>query len=233
MIDAIIISDIHLGSPICNHESVLSILNAIHNNTLQTKKLILNGDVFDSHDFRRLNKHHWKILSQIRKLSDHIEVIWIVGNHDGPLEIISPLLGINAVNELILESNNKKFFITHGHRYDQIITNYPLLVKFADFFYRLFQKLDKTQTIAKFMKQRSKIYLRNVHIVKHESLKDAKKLKTNGAICGHTHKAELIEINNLIYANSGCFTEKTCTFLTIQNGTIELQTINPTITDCQ
>ena len=57
------------------------------------ERLILNGDVFDSIDFRRLKKSHWKVLSLLRKLSDELEIIWLCGNHDGSAEVVSHLLG--------------------------------------------------------------------------------------------------------------------------------------------
>ena len=89
MHDAIIISDLHLGSDVCQAKS----LNHFLDNLKNTNKLILNGDVFDSWDFRRLKSSHFKILSKIRHLSQSMEVIWIHGNHDGPCEIVSHLLG--------------------------------------------------------------------------------------------------------------------------------------------
>ena len=52
--------------------------------------------MFDSIDFRRLSKNHWKVLSLIRKLSDQIDIIWLYGNHDGSAEIISHLLGVTV-----------------------------------------------------------------------------------------------------------------------------------------
>jgi UDP-2,3-diacylglucosamine pyrophosphatase LpxH len=222
MNDAVIMSDIHLGSLICNHEAALSVLTAIHDGRIETKKLILNGDVFDDHDFRRLNKNHWKVLSCIRKISDHVDVVWVVGNHDGPMDIISPLLGVESVNQLILSSGDKKFFVTHGDRYDEIIAKRPWLVKLGDQIYRFFQRIDKTQTLAKFMKRRSKIYLRSIGIVRRKSLADAKKFGVNGSICGHTHKPEISEANGLIYANSGCFTESPGHYLTVKDGIINL-----------
>ena len=71
-------------------------LERIADGELRTARLILNGDVFDSIDFRRLNKNHWKVLSLIRKLSDHLEIIWLCGNHDGSAEIVSHLLGVDG-----------------------------------------------------------------------------------------------------------------------------------------
>ena len=100
--DAVIISDTHLGSDNCEARQLTRFLESILDGELLTQRLILNGDVFDSIDFRRLKKHHWKVLSLLRKLSDRIEISWINGNHDGPAEIISHLLGVEVRDEMIL-----------------------------------------------------------------------------------------------------------------------------------
>lgn len=78
---------------------------------LLSAKLILNGDVFDSIDFRRLKKNHWKVLSLIRKLSDHLEIIWLCGNHDGSAELVSHLLGVSVQDEYILHSGDPAWTI--------------------------------------------------------------------------------------------------------------------------
>src|SRR5262249_48339602 len=83
MLDAVMLSDLHLGSDNCQAHSLCELLEVIKDEVLPTTRLILNGDVFDSIDFRRLNKSHWKVLSLIRKLSHRLEIVWICGNHDG------------------------------------------------------------------------------------------------------------------------------------------------------
>ena len=107
MLDAIVISDIHLGSDNCEAKALVHFLESIRDQKILTQKLILNGDVFDSIDFRRLRKQHWKVLSTLRKLSDEIEILWINGNHDGPAEIISHLIGIDVRDEVILDSSDQ------------------------------------------------------------------------------------------------------------------------------
>ena len=72
--DAIVLSDLHLGSENCQAKLLVEFLNALHHRRTRTRRLILNGDVFDSIDFRRLKKSHWKVLSLLRKLSDEIDV---------------------------------------------------------------------------------------------------------------------------------------------------------------
>ena len=79
MLDAIIISDIHLGSDVCQAEALDKFLKKI--DKLQPQRIIVNGDLFDCLNFNKLPKHHWHILKDLRKLSKKTEVIWLNGNH--------------------------------------------------------------------------------------------------------------------------------------------------------
>ena len=79
MLDALIISDTHLGSDVCESKQLYAFLELVF---YKTNRLIINGDFFDNLDFRRLKKNHWKILSLLRRMSKYVEIIWIRGNHD-------------------------------------------------------------------------------------------------------------------------------------------------------
>src|SRR5262245_54720745 len=113
--DAVIVSDLHLGSHNCQARQLCQFLEDLHEERLRTERLILNGNVFDSLDLRRLNKHHGKVLSLFRKLSDRLEIIWLGGNHDGPAEFVSHLLGVTVMDEFILHSGDERILILHGH----------------------------------------------------------------------------------------------------------------------
>jgi UDP-2,3-diacylglucosamine pyrophosphatase LpxH len=222
--DAVIISDIHLGSDNCQARQLTHFLESIHTETVQTQRLILNGDVFDSIDFRRLKKNHWKVLSLLRKLSDQIEIIWINGNHDGPADIVSHLLGVAVVDQMVLESGGKKILFHHGHRFDEFIDNYPIITAIADWIYRLLQKIDTSHTIARQAKRKSKIFLRCARKIEEQSIEYARKKGCDAVCCGHTHHAVVQESGPIAYYNSGCWTEKPCTYLTVQNGRVALHT---------
>src|SRR5437660_11439723 len=120
MFDAVIVSDLHLGSDNCQAKLICGLLERIVEGELLTARLILNGDVFDSIDFRRLNKNHWRVLSLLRKLSDQIEIVWLAGNHDGSAEIISHLLGVTVQDEYVLESGKHRVLILHDHVLDEV-----------------------------------------------------------------------------------------------------------------
>jgi len=222
VLDAIVLSDIHLGSENCQARSLVRFLNLIRTGGLETRRLILNGDVFDSIDFRRLKKPHWKILSLLRKLTSRLEVHWINGNHDGPAEIISHLLGVTCRDELILESGGRRILFHHGHRFDEFISRHPVITWFADRTYNLLQKLDKSHRFAKLAKKKSKIFLRCAEKIARDSRAYAARKGCSAVCCGHTHHAEAMTEGPVHYFNSGCWTEKPCQYLTVRDGVIEL-----------
>jgi len=180
--------------------------------------------VFDSIDFRRLKKSHWKVLSQIRHLSDKIQVIWIAGNHDGSAEIISHLLGVRVMEQYILASGGKKFLIIHGHQFDDFINDHPFLTWLADAVYWVLQKLDRTHYIARLAKRRSKTFLRCAAKIRRGAQELAGQLGCDAAICGHTHHASAEQGGPRGYFNSGCWTEAPSTYLTIAQGRVKLET---------
>ena len=222
MHDAVVISDLHLGSENCQAKALVHFLEAIHSGEMQTQRLILNGDVFDSIDFRRLKKQHWKVLSLIRKFSDEVETIWINGNHDGPAEIISHLLGVLVVDEIVITSGSKRVLLLHGHRFDKFIERYPITTWVADTLYRFLQSIDKSNTIARQAKKKSKTFLRCVEKIATDSMAYARRNGCQIVCCGHTHSAVAMTDGPVHYFNSGCWTERPCHYLTISGGVVEV-----------
>jgi UDP-2,3-diacylglucosamine pyrophosphatase LpxH len=218
--DALIISDLHLGSDVCQAKQLVEFLEAIHDGRTRTRRLILNGDVFDSIDFRRLKKNHWKVLSLLRKLSDEVEVTWVCGNHDGSAEVVSHLLGVSVVDEIAVESGGKKVLFLHGHQFDRFIEKYPVSTRLADLFYRFLQRIDKSHSFAKFAKRRSKTFLRSTQKIESGSVEHARKLGCDIVCCGHTHHPVESTGGPVWYYNSGCWTEKPCHYLTLAGGVV-------------
>lgn len=212
-----IISDIHLGSHVCNYKNVLSFLEK-----LETKTLIINGDLFDSWDFRRLKKNHWKILEKLRSLSKNIKIIWIKGNHDGPADLVSHLIGIEFVDECIIDN----ILILHGDLFDDFISKYPRFTKIVDCFYRFIQRIDKYYNTGYFYsnwaKRSSKTFLRCSELVAERALDYCKHKKCNNVICGHTHLCFEKNKDNINYYNCGCWTESKCSYITINSNKIKI-----------
>ena len=227
MLDAVLISDVHLGSENCQAKRLGELLERVADGDLTTARLILNGDVFDSIDFRRLKKSHWKILSLIRKLSDQVEITWLCGNHDGSAEIVSHLLGVAVRDDVIVESGGRRILILHGHVFDEFIDNHRVLTWLADSVYGFLQWIDRTHYFAKLAKRGSKTFLRCAMKIEERSTEAARRRDCSAVCCGHTHVAAAHEDQPVAYYNSGCWTELPCTYLTVHDGVIRLHEFQP------
>jgi UDP-2,3-diacylglucosamine pyrophosphatase LpxH len=223
MHDAVIISDLHLGAENCQAKRLTRLLESLAHGELRAEKLILNGDVFESIDFRRLKKTHWKVLSLIRKLSDRLETIWICGNHDGSAEIVSHLLGTEVVDDYVLHSGGRKILVLHGHIFDEFLDAHPVLTWLGDCIYFLLQRIDHTHRFAKLAKKSSKTFLRCARVIEERSLEHARRKGCVAVVCGHTHAAAVHEEQSVHYYNSGCWTEWPGTYLTVTNGCVRLE----------
>ncbi len=210
--ETVIISDIHLGSKVSCTDLLLDFLGSV-----RFKRLIINGDVFDSINMRRLNRYHWKVLSRLRRLTDqqnHQQVIWIRGNHDGFSDLLTQLLGIDVYNEYYFNWMDKRVLVLHGDIFDDFTGKYSFLSDVADYFYRLSIYLDPVNMrFGRWLKRNSKTYIRNSTKVRERALAYAARKKADIIICGHTHHAEETEQDGRLYLNSGSWTDKLVHFI--------------------
>jgi UDP-2,3-diacylglucosamine pyrophosphatase LpxH len=222
MNDAIVVSDIHLGSSVCQSKKILELLKLIETDNIETKEIIINGDLFDSWDFRKLRGSHWKVLSKLRSMAKHKHIVWINGNHDGPAEVISHLIGVDFVDEYNFKSGDKEILILHGDKFDNFIAKYPFFTKMADMIYRTIQKVDKSLLLAKIAKRNSKTFLRCSQQIMKKAQEYGKKKDVDIVCCGHTHAAAENKKGRVWYYNSGCWTENPCHYLLINNGIVNI-----------
>jgi UDP-2,3-diacylglucosamine pyrophosphatase LpxH len=222
MHDAIVISDIHLGSSVCRAKPLADLLKSIETGGIQTRRLIINGDLFDDWDFRKLKKSHWKVLSHIRKVAGISEVVWIRGNHDGPAEIISHLIGVDFLEEYEMESGGRKILFLHGDKFDSFIAKKPVLTKLADNFYRLVQRIDRSFYLARLLKHGSKTFLRCSEQIRDRAKAYASKRGFDCVVCSHVHMEMEDKSGSVEYYNTGCWTESPSHYLMIESGSLSL-----------
>ena len=214
VVDTLIMSDIHLGSEVSRSEEALEMLKQF-----SFTRLILNGDVFEDLNFKRLSKEDWKFLSFIRKLSGHkrgVEVVWVAGNHDGIAEILSHLLGLQVYDEYLWEYEGEKYLAIHGHQFDRFLNENVVISNLATWFYKFFQRIDsEDQKFSRWMKNRSKTWLRVSEKIADDAIAYAKTKGAQYVFCGHTHQAMQRTLDGVTYTNSGCWTDVPSQFVTI------------------
>lgn len=226
-ISTIIVSDIHLGSDVSRSMRLLALLRSY-----SYDRLILNGDVFDDLNFNRLSKDDWKVLSYLRKMSNPrrgIDVVWVIGNHDGGVaEILSHLLGVPVHEEYQFEINGRRFLAIHGHQFDKWITEHEVLTAVASSAYLLLQKVDPRHRMSRWVKRTSKKWLRMSDKVGNDAVEHARRHHAADSVfCGHTHQAVHKHIDGVEYVNSGCWTDKPSQYVTIaHDGEVTLRELS-------
>ena len=213
------LSDIHLGSPICQADLTLQIIEEE-----RYDKLIICGDLLDSYHIHRLCKKQWKILSTLRKISKNKQCIFIKGNHDKDLEMISSLMGLDFKEEYDVTINNKRILFVHGDKWDIFIATKPILTELASAVYYIFQKIDKKQKYTRKLKQKVKTW----HDAAHNLTIKIAQYCYNGkydAVCfGHTHVPKHEHIGGIECVNLGSQCDLPITYAIIDNqGKIELK----------
>lgn len=180
------------------------------------------GDIFDDLNFNRLKKEHWSFLSYIRKLSNpknNVEVVWVEGNHDeGLSKITSHFLGIKVYKEYSFSINNKKILAIHGHQFDRFLNENIIISNIASYIYDKIQRLSgEKQTLARWVKGKSKGWLRLANKIAVRASEYAKQRGFNTVVCGHTHQPlhTRFEEMGVSFYNTGCWTEIPSTYITI------------------
>ncbi|MFO0908911.1 MAG: UDP-2,3-diacylglucosamine diphosphatase [Isosphaeraceae bacterium] len=219
--DCIIISDLHLGSEVCQAALLERFLEWAVDNA---RELVINGDIFDDLNFRRLSKRHFACLKVIRRNSDRddLRLVWVRGNHDGPAEVVSHIVGVSILNEYVFERDGFRLLILHGDQFDRFVNNYGWLTEIACGLFYYIQRYAPHHT-ARYIRRLSKRWQRSSGLIRESAVVYAESKGCRHVACGHTHLPELTDVGGVVYANSGTWTEHPpCPFLAVKDGRIQL-----------
>ncbi|WNH12125.1 UDP-2,3-diacylglucosamine diphosphatase [Thalassobellus suaedae] len=222
-IEIAVISDVHLGTYGCHAKHLLTYLNSI-----EPKKLILNGDFIDVWQFskRYFPKSHLKVIKKIMDMAaDGVEIIYITGNHDEMLRKFSntTIGNISIVDKMILDLDGKKGWFFHGDVFDVSIQNAKWLAKLGGYGYDLLTLINRAFNwyLEKRGKERYSLSKKVKNGVKGaiKYVNDYEKVIADLAIengydyvvCGHIHQPKMEYIENkhgkTMYLNSGDWVE--------------------------
>ena len=226
--DAVFVSDVHLGTNRCNIKKFLNFLD-----NLDTKKIIFVGDIFDIYCIEKYQtkweREHTKALHKIFSLvRSGVEVIYILGNHEGELRRYANFKHKNFLmcNEYTYTTNiGTKYLCIHGdscsefssgswkqlcfNKGYEIIT--PLSVWLNKFFkFSLIYFLKNTINGKKYIAQYESDMVKHcVEVGEHD-----------GIICGHIHHANKLQFDEITYMCCGDFVD-TCSAIVEKNGKFE------------
>jgi len=220
--DCLVISDLHLGSDVCQAKLLEEFLIwAVDHCDV----LVINGDVFDDLNFKRLTKRHFACLKVIRRNSDRddFRLVWVRGNHDGPIDIISHIVGVEILDEYVYDNQQVRLLILHGDQFDTFTTAYPWLTEVACGIFYYIQKW-MPHRAARWIRRISKRWQRNSQLIERRAVDYARGRGFGYVTCGHTHLPLVAWHDDLIYINSGTWTEfAPCPFVAVIGNEVRLE----------
>ncbi|MCL1088271.1 UDP-2,3-diacylglucosamine diphosphatase [Shewanella profunda] len=237
-VNALWLSDIHLGCKDCKADYLLSLLA-----TVRCQHLYLVGDIVDLWALKR--KLHWpdshnKVLQKIIELAQNgTQVIYLPGNHD---ELIKPYAELSLWNIKIARQHihqgigGHKLLMLHGDQFDADVCVGRFYAMLGDNLYDLLLFLNRNLhslrerlgypywSLASYIK--SRVGKAQVAIGRYRQavIDYAQHFDVDGVICGHIHQPELSthpraaqystpEQRQIIYANDGDWVEN-CSLIT-------------------
>ena len=209
-IEALFISDVHLGSKGSNAEQVLNILKQY-----QPNYLFLVGDIIDGWLLKRKFRwpqSHTNVLRKILSYSKNgTKVIYIPGNHDEFMRDYDDLHfgNIEIHNEYIWNNT----YITHGDLYDGVVklkwlgilgsVGYDLAISID----RRLKSWGYKRSLSKFLKNSVKEAVKFMTSFEEEIVRQGIKHNCHTVMCGHIHHPDDKIINGVRYLNTGDWIE--------------------------
>jgi UDP-2,3-diacylglucosamine pyrophosphatase LpxH len=232
----VFISDLHLGTPGCQANELLDFLKA-H----PSDNLYLVGDIIDGWQLRR--KWYWpqahndvvqKLLKRARK---GCRVVFIPGNHDEfAREFIGLRFGDIEVMEEVVHTtaDGRQLWVIHGDYFDAVVQCAKWLAIVGDNLYGFTLKLNRYLnrlrarlglpywSLSAYLKQRVKTALNYVTSFEVAVANEARRRGHQGVVCGHIHRAEMRDIDGVLYCNDGDWVESRTALVEHFDGTLEL-----------
>ncbi|MEI7802318.1 MAG: UDP-2,3-diacylglucosamine diphosphatase [Bacteroidota bacterium] len=221
--EAVVISDVHLGTYGC-HAKELS--RYLHN--LSTPILILNGDIIDGWAFKKkyFPADHIRVIQRILKLmSEGTKVYYLTGNHDEMMRRFSGFKAGNLVidDKLILILDNKVHWFFHGDVFDITMKQskwlaklggkgYDILIKFNRFVNLVLSKMGREKiSLSKKIKNSVKQAVSFISDFEQTAIDIAAANDYDYVLCGHIHQPEdrIVDVKGkkIHYLNSGDWVE--------------------------
>lgn len=229
-------SDIHLGSSGCQADYLLDFLR--HN---ESEYLYLVGDIIDGWQLRKgwywPQAHNDVVQKLLRKARKGTQVIYVPGNHDEAARQFCDLaFGDIQVRGEAFHTTllGKRLWIVHGDLFDGVIQHAKWLAYLGDSAYTLILMLNRWfnrirsrlgfpyWSLSQYLKHQVKNAVNFISSFEHAMTDEARRRGCDGVVCGHIHKAEIREIDGVLYCNDGDWVESLSALVETYEGELKI-----------
>ncbi|MFZ9967575.1 MAG: UDP-2,3-diacylglucosamine diphosphatase [Steroidobacteraceae bacterium] len=222
----VFISDIHLGFKGCRAEFLLDFLRRV-----ECQEIYLVGDIIDlwslSKTFYWPQAHNDVIRTLLGKAKHGTRVVYIPGNHDRVFRDNDGLVmgNVEVRREAIHQTaDGRRFLVLHGDEFDDIVRVSPFLESVGSRAYGFALRMNRYVNVlrgwfgypywslAAYLKHKVKNAEKFIANFERALTTEARRRNVDGVICGHIHRAEITQFDDLTYCNDGDWVEN-CTAL--------------------
>lgn len=233
---AVFISDLHLGTPGCQAGPLLEFLKA-H----PSDYLYLVGDIVDGWQLRKRwywpQAHNDVVQKLLRRARKGCRVIYVPGNHDEFAREFAGnhFGGIEVLPEAVHETaDGRRLWVIHGDYFDGVVQCAKWLAYVGDNLYEFTLRLNRHLndlrrrlglpywSLSAYLKQKVKKALNYVTDFEAAVAHEARRRGHQGVVCGHIHRAEMREIDGVLYCNDGDWVESRTALVEHHDGRLEL-----------
>ncbi|WP_176055560.1 UDP-2,3-diacylglucosamine diphosphatase [Paraburkholderia caribensis] len=230
------LSDIHLGSGGCQANYLLDFLR--HN---ESEYLYLVGDIIDGWQLKKgwywPQAHNDVVQKILRKARKGTQVVYIPGNHDeGARQFCDLAFGdIHVRGEAFHTTlEGKRLWIVHGDLFDGVIQHAKWLAYLGDTLYTMILVLNRWfnririklgfqyWSLSQYLKHQVKNAVNFISAFEDVMTDEARRRGCDGVVCGHIHKAEIREIDGVLYCNDGDWVESLSALVETYEGELKV-----------
>nr|WP_198399181.1 UDP-2,3-diacylglucosamine diphosphatase [Caballeronia calidae] len=230
------LSDIHLGSGGCQAPYLLDFLR--HH---ESEYLYLVGDIIDGWQLRKgwfwPQAHNDVVQKILRKARKGTQVVYIPGNHDEAARQFCDLAfgDIHVRGEAFHTTlAGKRLWIVHGDLFDGVIqhakwlaylgdTAYTMILLLNRWFNRVRTKLGFNYwSLSQYLKHQVKNAVNFISQFERVMTDEARRRGCDGVVCGHIHKAEIRDIDGILYCNDGDWVESLSALVETYDGELKV-----------
>ncbi|MBA3772459.1 MAG: UDP-2,3-diacylglucosamine diphosphatase [Ramlibacter sp.] len=239
---AVFISDVHLGTTGCQAAALLDFLKS-H----PSDYLYLVGDIVDGWQLRRRwywpQSHNDVVQKILRSACKGCRVVYVPGNHDEFARqfVNHQFGGVEVLEEAVhVAADGRQLWVIHGDYFDGVVQCAKWLACLGDNLYefslRLNRHLNRLRgrlglpywSLSAYLKHKVKKALNYVTQFEAAVAREARRRGYQGVVCGHIHRAEIRDIDGILYCNDGDWVESRTALIENYDGSLQLVHWTPT-----
>ena len=232
----VFISDVHLGYPGCSADFLLDFLR----NT-ECEQLYLVGDIVDflymKKRFYWPQSHNDVIRTILGKAKHDVKITYVPGNHDDPVrDHAGTVLGNLVVKDEVIHetADGRTFLVLHGDQFDSVVKHSKLLALVGSRLYDWLLHMNEAVnycrarpgfpywSLAAAIKHKVKGAVNYISNFESAVAQMAKRKNVDGMICSHIHRAEIRQIDDVLYCNCGDWVESCTALVENLDGSLEI-----------